>query len=267
VRVAKDYGKKVVMTPLLPYLSPTTYLRHWLGLVEGRKRLDIDMLRYVDVMLVVNQLQLETASRLYGFPRRFIKIIPTILNPIFFDCAEVHPPLDDFQPYVACAGNILSRKNQIRLAQAAVKVGCGMVFAGNSIGGEDEYAEAFRELVAAHSNLKWYRWLTPMDIYRLLSNATAIALPSFKECQPTIGLEAAALQKPLLLADKPYAHQEFYAGAKLVDPKSVDSIADGLSQILTTPSRFIPRRDLVNECRSDIVAVKLRAIFEDLVSV
>lgn len=266
IRIAKDYGKKVVMTPLLPYLSPTTYMRHWLGLVEGRKRLDMDILRHVDVMLVVNQLQAETAAKLYGFPRRFIEIVPTILDPIFFDQAVVQPPLDNFKNYVVCAGNILPRKNQIRLAQAALKVGCPIVFAGNAMGGEDTYTEAFQRLVNDNPSLKWYKWLSSGDIYRLMSNAKAIALPSFEECQPTIGLEAVALQKPLLLANKSYAHQEFYTGAKLVEPKSVDSIAAGLLQIITSPSQYTPKQHLVNDCRPDIVAIKLNNIFEKLVS-
>ena len=266
VRIAKDYGKKVVMTPLLPYLSPTTYLRHWAGLIEGRKRLDMDILRHVDVMLVVNQLQAETAAKLYGFPRQSIAVIPTILDPLFFDQTVVHHPLDDFQNYVVCAGNILPRKNQIRLAKAALQIGCPMIFVGNAMGGEEGYTAEFQHLVEANPSLKWYKWLSWEDIFRVMSNAKAIALPSFEECQPASGLEAVALQKPLLLANRSYAYQEFYAGATLVDPKSVESIAAGLLRIMASPSQYTPKRDLVNDCRPDFVALKLRDIFERLVS-
>jgi glycosyltransferase involved in cell wall biosynthesis len=266
VRIAKNYGKKVVMTPLLPYLSPTTYLRHWAGLIEGRRRLDMDILRHVDVMLVVNQPQAETAAKLYGFSRQSIKVIPTILDPLFFDQTVVRPPLDDFQNYVVCPGNILARKNQIRLAKAALQIGCPMVFVGNTMGGEEAYTAEFQQLVEANTIIKWYKWLSLEDIVRVMGNAKAIALPSFAECQPASGLEAVALQKPLLLANRSYAYQEFYLGATLVDPKSVESIAEGLLQIIENPIQYTPKRDLVNDCRPDIVALKLRNIFESLVS-
>lgn len=265
VRIAKDYEKKVVMTPLLPYLSPTRYLRHWAGLIEGRKKLDMDLLRHVDLMLVVNQLQAETAAKLYGFPLHSIEVIPTILDQIFFDQTVVHPPLDDFQNYVVCAGNILPRKNQIRLAQAALQIECPIVFVGNLMGGEEEYSAEFQQLVKANSSLKWYKWLSWQDLFCVMSNAIGIALISFEECQPASGLEAVALQKPLLLANRSYAHQEFFAGATLVNPKSVESIAAGLSQIIATPNQNVPKRDLVNDCRPDLVALKLRNIFERLI--
>lgn len=266
VRIAKDYGKKVVITPLLPYLSPTTYLRHWAGLIEGRKRQELDILRHVDVMLVVNQLQADTAMRLYGYPSQSIEVIPTILDPLFFDSNAVAPPLDDLQNYIVCAGNILPRKNQIRLAQAALQVGCSVVFIGNTMGGEQAYADEFQLIVEANPSLKWYKWLSWEDLYRVLRNATAIALPSFKECQPASGLEAVALQKPLLIAKRPYAYQEFYTGALMVDPKSVECIAAGLLQIMANPSRYTSARDLVNECHPDLAARRLRNIFERLVS-
>lgn len=262
VRIAKDYGKKVVMTALLPYLTPMTYLYHW----AGRTKQAREILRYVDVLLVVNQLQADTAAKIYGFPRQSIEIIPTILNPLFFDSIAVPKPLDDLKNYIVCAGNILPRKNQIRLAQAALQAGCSVVFIGNTMGGDQAYADEFHLIIEANPSLKWYKWLSWEDLYRVLRNATAIALPSFRECQPASGLEAAALQKPLLIAKRPYAYQEFYKGAMMVDHKSVESIANGLMQIMAKPKRYIPNQDLINECRTEVVALKLRHIFEQLIS-
>lgn len=262
MRIAKDYGKKVVMTPLLPYLTPRTYLSHWLGRTRNAR----DMLQYVDVMLVVNQLQADTAEKIYGFPRQSIEVIPTILNPLFFDDNAVAPPFDNLQDYVVCAGNILPRKNQIRLAQAALQVGCAVVFIGNIMGGEQAYADDFQQLIEASPNLKWYRWLSWEDLYGVLRNATAIALPSSNECQPAAGLEAVALQKPLLIAKRPYAFQEFYNGAVKVDHKSVESISIGLRQIMEDPRKFALNKDAVYECRPNVVALKLQRIFERLIA-
>jgi glycosyltransferase involved in cell wall biosynthesis len=262
MRIAKDYGKKVVMTPLLPYLTPRTYLSHW----AGRTRSRIEILQYVDIMLVVNQLQADTAVKIFGFPRQSIEIIPTILNPLFFDSDAEAPTFDGHENYFVCAGNILPRKNQIRLAQAALKANCSVVFVGNTMGGEEAYAAEFSRIVEANPRLIWYKWLSWESLNRILRNCTAVALPSFNECQPASGLEAAALQKPLLLAKRPYARQEFYSGALLVDPKSVDSIAAGLEIIMADPRRYTLSRELVNDCRPDFVALKLRSIFESFFS-
>lgn len=266
VRIAQDYGKKVVLSPLLPYLTPMTRFRHSAGIMAGRRKPVMDILRHVDFMLVVNQLQADTAEKLYGFPRQSIEVIPTILDPLFFSSNVQLPPLDDLRDYVVCAGNILPRKNQIRLAQAALQVGCPIVFIGNVMGGEQAYTDAFQQLVDANSSLKWYKWLSWEDLFRCLSNAAAIALPSFQECQPASGLEAVALRKPLLIAKRPYAFQEFYTGALMVDPKSVQSIADGLMRILADPVRYTPNQNRVSGCRPDVVALRLHDIFARLIS-
>lgn len=266
VRFAKDYGKKVVLTPLLPYVTPMSRLHHFAGLIKGRTRLLMKLLQCVDVLFVVNRLQADAAMKLYGFPSHSIEVVPTILDPLFFDMKTSPAPFDVPNVYVVCAGNISPRKNQIRLARAALRAGCSVIFVGNAMGGEEAYAKEFLSIVAANPNLKWYRWLSWEDLYGVLRHAAAIALPSFQECQPASCLEAVALQKPLLMADQPYAHQEFFERALTVDAKSEESIAAGLLQLLANPSRYTPRLELVNECRPDFIGQKLRGIFEWLLA-
>jgi glycosyltransferase involved in cell wall biosynthesis len=260
IRISKSYGKKIVMTPLLPYLTPKTYISHWIG----RTKVAIEILKYVDLLLVVNELQADTAVKIYGFPRDSIEIIPTMLNPLFFDLNSVASPINGYQNYIVCAGNILPRKNQIRLAQAALKAKCSVIFVGNVMGGDETYAAEFGKIVDSNPSLTWYKWLSWESLFGLLRNCKAVALPSFNECQPASGLEAAALQKPLLLANRPYARQEFYSGALLIDPKSVQSIADGLERIINDPLQYTLSRELVNQCHPDFVALKLRQIFEKI---
>jgi glycosyltransferase involved in cell wall biosynthesis len=266
VSIAKDYGKKVALTPLLPYVSLESRLRHLAGMIEGRRRAIMDILRHVDVLLVVNLLQADAAMKIYGFPARSIEVVPTILHPLFFDSTADAAPLDDFHNYVFCAGNILPRKNQVRMARAALRAGCPMVFAGSAMGGEQAYADEFRRLVDANPSLKWHKWLNPDDLHRVVRHSSAIALPSFEECQPASGLEAVALQKPLLMADRLYAHQEFFEGALAVDPKSEKSIAGGLTKIMASPARYTPRLELVDKCRPDFAGLNLRGIFERLLA-
>lgn len=266
VSIAKKYGKKIVLTPLLPYNTPMARLRHHAGVLLGRKRAVMDVLRHVDVLLVVNTLQADAAMKMFGVPARSIEIIPTILDPLFFETTAVPALPGAPANYIVCAGNIWPRKNQVRLAQAALQAGCSVVFVGNTMGGEESYAAEFQRIVDANPSLQWHKWLNWEDLYRILRHASGIALPSFEECQPASGLEAAALQKPLLLANKPYASQEFYAGALMVDARSVASIAAGLTQLLADPARYTPSLELVQQCRSDRVGEKLRGIFERLLA-
>lgn len=96
--------------------------------------------------------------------------------------------------------------------------------------------------------------------------ARGVVLPSFEEQQPTIGLEAAALGKPLLLGRLPYAQQKFYRGAFLANPASAQQISEGLKALAATPERFVPPRAIVEECRADRVGPKLKRIFEELLA-
>jgi glycosyltransferase involved in cell wall biosynthesis len=267
VRLARQYGKKVALTPLLPYNTPVARMRHFTGVVTGRKRAVLDVLRHVDVLLVVNSLQADAAIKLFGFPANRIEIIPTILDPRFFSNPPVEPPAKAPARYIVCAGNIWPRKNQLRLAQAALTTGTSVVFIGNTMAGEHSYTAAFENLVAANpASLQWHKWLSWDDLFRTLRHAAGIALPSFLECQPASGLEAAALGKPLLLACRAYARQEFYSGAVLVNPKSVTAIARGLESMLAHPERCTPASATVQACRIESIATKLRAIFERLLA-
>lgn len=266
VRIAKRYGKKIALTPLLPYNTPVARLRHIAGVILGRKRAAVDILQHVDVLLVVNQLQANAAMKIFGFPARSIEVIPTILDPLFFDASPVAPPPDVPASYIVCAGNIWPRKNQIRLGQAALAAGYPIVFIGNAMGGEEAYTQEFQSLVEAHPSLQWHKWLNWEDLYRVMRHASAIALPSLQECQPASCLEAVALQKPLLMAGKPYAFQEFYTGALTVDARSVDGIATGLKQLMANPGRYTPKAELVDACRPASVAKKLQNIFERLIA-
>jgi glycosyltransferase involved in cell wall biosynthesis len=266
-RFARRYGKKVVLTPLLQYLTPRAWLRYVGSLVEGAARRRIALCRLVDRFLVVNEEQGETLRRLYRVPAGKVDVIPTILDDRFFEQA---PPMavlaDSFKDFMLCAGNICARKNQIRLAQAAIKTGTPILFAGNVSGGEEAYGEQFQRLIAPHAFLRWNRWMAWPELLQAYRAARGVVLPSFEEQQPTTGLEAAALGKPLMLGRLPYARQKFYRNAFLAPPASVEQIGQGLKALAATPDRFVPPRATAEECRADRVGASLKRIFEELAS-
>jgi glycosyltransferase involved in cell wall biosynthesis len=171
-----------------------------------------------------------------------------------------------FTDFVLCAGNICARKNQIRLAQAAIATQTPVLFAGDVVGGEESYGETFTRLIAPHAFLSWNKWMAGPELQAAYRAARAVALVSFEEQQPTTGLEAAALGKPLMLGRRSYARQKFYRNAFLAEPDSVREISAGLRALRTEPDRYTPPLAFVQECRSDAVGAKLKHIFESVMA-
>jgi glycosyltransferase involved in cell wall biosynthesis len=266
-RFARLYGKKIVLTPLLQYLTPRAWLRYAGALVEGTARRRIALGRLVDRFLVVNEEQGETLRWLYRVPAAKIEVIPTILDDRFFEpYPQVAALADGFKDFMLCAGNICARKNQLKLAQAAIETGTPILFAGDVGGGEEAYSEQFQRLIAPHAFLRWNRWMAWPELLQAYRVARGVVLPSFEEQQPTTGLEAAALGKPLMLGRLPYARQKFYRGAFLAEPASVQQIGKGLKALAATPDRFVPPRAMAEECRASKVGARLRRIFESLLA-
>jgi glycosyltransferase involved in cell wall biosynthesis len=263
VRAAKKNNKSVVITPLLPDLTLRGWCGHAVRTLQGRRWPLWNILRHTDRLLVVNDLQVESAVKMFRYPRNQVEIIPTIVDSEFFSDGT-EEPVDDLRNYIVCAGNIWPRKNQVRLAQAAIQADIPMVFVGNVMGGEAAYTAEFEALVRTCPSLRWHKWVSLPDLRRIFRNANGVALPSFMETQPASGLEAGALRKPLLLGRRPYARQSFFQNAYLADPTSLDDIARGLRRLRDTPEAHIPRQDMVQQCRPEIVGRNLKRIFSSL---
>jgi len=263
-RFAKRYGKKIVLTPLVQYLTPRAYLRFAASWLEGAGRRRIALGKLVDRFLPVNELQRETLIRLYRVSPLKIKIVPTMLDDGFFETSPTTVTGAAIDNFVLCAGNICARKNQIRLAQAAIATATPVLFAGDIMGGEEAYGDAFARLIAPHPFLRWNKWMAVPELQSAYRAARAVALVSFEEQQPTIGLEAAALGKPLMLGRRPYARQMFYRNAFLAEPASVREIGAGLKALLTESPRYTPPLAFVQECRADRVGAELKRVFESV---
>lgn len=263
-RTAKIYGKKIVMSPLLPYLSPAIYLRHWAGMVEGRKKVEREILKNIDLMLVVNDLQAETAAKLYRFPESKIKIVPTILDSVFFESNPESVTDNSQGNYFVCVGNILPRKNQLAIALAAIKSNTRIIFVGNELAGDGDYVREFKRVVEASPLLSWFRNLNSGQLFTAMNNSSGIVMPSYIEVQPAAALEAAALKKPLMLANRPYAYQDFYKGALIVDPGSIEEISRGMLSLREAPGKYTPNSDLVLQCNPANASWRIKEIFEEL---
>ena len=99
-----------------------------------------------------------------------------------------------------------------------------------------------------------------------LKRASAFALPSFNETQPISALEAAAARKPLVLANRPYSKQEFYANAALSEPDSIDSIAKSLRKALDSPERYCPPASTIERCRRSKIGASYASAYRTIMT-
>lgn len=261
---ARRSGKRVVMTALLPYLTTERRLRHLASLVIGQARIHRKLLAMLDILVVVNDAQKETACRMLGMQRDRVEVIPNIVEARFFEqipAGQRAPPHDD--GYVLCTGNICPRKNQVNLAKACLAAGQALLIIGDVLTGEERYAEALGRLVEGQNAVRWIRGMPAgsPDLVLAYHRCAAFALPSHNETQPISLLEAAAAGKPLLIGDRPYAEQKYFQHARRVAPESDKSIEQGLRAVLAEPRRYIAPREFLQECRKECVGQAYERVF------
>ena len=260
LRIAKDYEKKIVVSPLLPYITPWRVTQEYVGLNYRAKRIA----KYIDKLIVVNELQANTAVRLYGFNPKSVEIVPTMIDPIFFQNETTHIS-KAAEKYLICIGNILPRKNQLNLAKAALMANCSIIFVGRILGGHEDYAEQFQSEIIKSNKIAWYKDIDWGQLFNLIKNSSGVAVPSFEECQPASALEAIALGKPIMMANRPYAFQKIFHGALIINPKSISGMAKGLIQILEDGNKFIIKNKMIEGCKVEKVSSHLEKIYFNLV--
>ena len=268
VRWARKSGKRVVMTALLPYITIPHRLYYMLSSLCGTVKLRRELLRDVDALVVVNDLQAEAAQHLLRVPQHLLHVIPNIVEPVFFQNSSEAIPRDWHckSDYILCAGNICARKNQVNLAQAALSLGCRLLVVGDVLAGEEAYGDALARTIQGQDTVSWVPGVpsSSPELVALYRNCVGFALPSFKEQQPISALEAAAVGKPLLLGDRPYARQRYYRNARLVDPASVASIKEGLRDILGRSQAHIPPAQFLSECTRNRVGEAYSNLYKAL---
>jgi glycosyltransferase involved in cell wall biosynthesis len=265
IKWARKSHKQIVMTAWLPYVTIQHRLYYAASSLCGVVRMRRKLLDIVDILVVVNELQASAAQVLLGVHESKIKVIPNIIESQYFSNGAVNPdqPIG-FEHYVLCTGNICKRKNQLKLAKAAINGGYSLLIIGDVLQGEEGYATELGGVIEGHKSVRWIRGVAPgsATLVSAYANCMAFALPSLIEQQPISALEAAAAGKPLLLADRAYAQQKYFKNAYLVDPNSELSIQDGLGRIKECPTDYIPEKVFLNECTREKVGLAYRDVYD-----
>lgn len=118
--------------------------------------------------------------------------------------------------------------------------------------GEERYAKELKIMILNNPNIKWIKQLLKglEELAAAYYHCSLFALPSKNETQPISALEAAAMNKPLMLMDKKYAYQTYYKGAILCKSTSVKDIEIALEQCLILKNYSEKNLELSN-CREE----------------
>ena len=265
---AHQAGKAVVFSALFPYPSPLRRIRHWGSTLLGRERMSTGMIPWISALTVVNSLQAKYATDTLGAPAGKIYVIPNIIEDQFFDrAAGIRSPPVPIERYVLCTGNICRRKDQLTLVRACRRLGVPLLLVGTVLTGEEAYGQAVADAMLGQPDMHWIRGLPAgsPELAATYSGAAVFALPSHREQQPISALEAAAAGVPLVLGDRSYARQEFYANAALASPGSEVSVAAALRKALDRPDRHRPEREVLDRCRRSTVGAAYARMYAEVI--
>ncbi|HEX6434236.1 MAG TPA: glycosyltransferase family 1 protein [Gemmatimonadales bacterium] len=144
--------------------------------------------------------------------------------------------------FLLYAGAIYPPKNFTRLIRAYATVGPAKGIPLVVAGGENRFLSDQElkepEVLGIAEWVRWPGWVEQQDLAAFYALADALLLPSlFESCGLPV-LEAMAAGCPVVTTDR-YGTKELAEGAAvLVNPESVESIADGIRQVLDdTPRR------------------------------
>src|SRR6185437_16978583 len=138
--------------------------------------------------------------------------------------------------FLLYAGAIYPPKNFTRLIRAYAQIGPERRIPLVVAGGENRFLSDLElkepEALGIAEWVRWPGWVEQEDLAGFYSLADALLLPSlFESCGLPV-LEAMAAGCPVVTADRYGTRELAEDAAVLVDPESVDAIADGIRRVL-----------------------------------
>ncbi|MHA8080644.1 glycosyltransferase [Aquirufa regiilacus] len=260
---AKRSGKIVVLTALLSYFeSFQERFRHEVSSCIGIVRILKKIVAQIDALVVVSEEQKQIAISKFDCQPSKVFVIPNMVEKSFW---QVENRLIS-DAYILSVGNICQRKNQVNLAKACIKADVNLILVGDTQAGEDAYAAELKGLVANVKNVQWIKGLPQAseELVELINNCSGFSLISNQETQPISLLEAAVLQKPLLISNRAFANQTYYSNACLVDGQEIDSIVEGIHKLKSNPNNYIPNLANLEACQPNKVAMAYADLYNHI---
>ena len=261
---AKRSGKKIVLTALISYFeSFQERIRHEVSSYIGIVRILKKIVSEIDALVVVSEEQKQIAISKFECHPSKVFVIPNMVEKSFWESENKLNP----GGYILSIGNICQRKNQLNLAKACIKAGVDLILVGVTQSGEEAYAAELTDLIETAKNVQWLKGLSQAsdELVDLINNCSGFALISKQETQPISLLEAAVLQKPLLISSRAFAKQTYYTKACLVDDHEIDFVVEGILKLKSNPQNYIPNLANLEACKPINVAMAYAELYNYLV--
>lgn len=259
---AKNSGKKIVITVLLSYYERLVSIAYdKISKYIGYKKYQMEILKLVDAVVVVNDLQKKIAEKKFKISSERVFVIPNIVHDNFVKEALSY---SDEANYILCTGNICKRKNQVNLAKACSNANVELVLVGKVLPGEEDYARELEEIVDNSDKIKWVKGLpeNSTELVRLVKNCRVFALLSKSETQPISILEAISMNKQLLLSNRKYSYQSYFMNAMKVDPDNVCEIQQGIKMVFEDYNNFRANPKFLGNFQGNFVAEKYVKVYK-----
>ncbi|MBQ7154697.1 MAG: glycosyltransferase family 4 protein [Synergistaceae bacterium] len=232
----RNYGTRIISAPIFtPHRTMKMRELESRWGHEGSLRMDkqasefLDTTKDVNMFLVRSEYEKENLCELYRVPTEKVRIVPLSFR---IEPAETMPQKEKFCLHVSSLN--AKNKNVERLINAAKRFGFDLVLGGAVRGGDG--MNQLKEWIGDSKNIKYIGVLSDEELREWYMRAKVFALPSLWEGVGTAALEAASCGCEVVLTDFG-APKEYYAGlARLVNPKSIDSIGQGIIERLNCES-------------------------------
>lgn len=210
-----------------------------------------------------NELEKGFIVGTYGIPASKLTVLHNGVEECYFSATpDLFVDKYGITNFVLYTGNIVKRKNPLRLAEVLKRLELKGVFIGGVINAKADYSYQFEQVVSGSPNLLWIKGLPPDDplLVSAYAAASVFCLPSSAETQSHSALEAMATGTPIILGDLPYAYQPPFENALRCNPEDEGSIEKRIQQILAEPGKY--SRRLPNNFTWENVAIKILEVYE-----
>ncbi|MBU3956524.1 glycosyltransferase family 4 protein [bacterium] len=242
--------KKIIISAVCganQFSYPKTFIRRILsGLATILKQhTDYERMRFIfqsaGHIICLNEIERNFISKTYDVAAEKLSVISNGVDKSFFAATkQLFVNKYGVSDFVLFTGNIVKRKNPLRLAQVLAQLNQKGVFIGCALSSEIDYASQFEKVISDSPTLLWIKGLEHND--PLLASAYAASsvfcLPSCGETQPQSALEAMACNKPIILGDFLYAHQPPFEQALHCNPLNKDSIKKCIISALKNTTKY-----------------------------
>jgi glycosyltransferase involved in cell wall biosynthesis len=160
------------------------------------------MLPDVDQFVYLNQADADIAIEVYGVERQRTHVIQHGCSTD--EISRLQKGVFNAATYLVSVGSIVSRKNTVSLARAALRARVPLVFLGKPFNDDDSYFKEFNDLVDGESVI-YPGYVSEDEKIACMVGASGFVLASRAESGCIAVYEAAAAGLPMLLSDRPWA--------------------------------------------------------------